>query len=262
MLITAGSDIHDNPEILSSVEFPNDRSVLLIGGDVCKLSGQLRQGLSKKDLLEIQIPQLEKFNGVIVELQRTHPGLHVFFTPGNHDPENEDLLRSHLSGMDVLIDECVELSIDGKVFYLWGTPWQSLDPCGERLEEFSFQRLDDHVKRYLESIPDWVNALLTHSPAATILDRITIESKDYGGSPALVQRINELEELCLHVFGHCHPDYGTKEVFRYPKKGALPPYLAVNASLQKVDGSSWNPPIQVNVEWSDEKERWCAQVVS
>ncbi len=67
-------------------------------------------------------------------------------------------------------------------------------------------------------IPSNVNVLVTHGPPYGFRD--TVVNHDAGrilaikhiGSTTLAKRVLELTELKLHIFGHCHGDYGARKL--------------------------------------------------
>jgi hypothetical protein len=87
-----------------------------------------------------------------------------------------------------------------------------------------------------EKIPAATTILVTHGPAAGILDRCA--NGDRPGCPALRKRIEQLSALKLHQFGHIHEGYGTAQQQHY---------LAINASICTAAYSPTNPPIVIDL---------------
>lgn len=67
------------------------------------------------------------------------------------------------------------------------------------------------IKRHWDAIPDDTNVLVTHGPPAGILDVVYNRAMvpiERVGCHDLMNRINELKQLKLHVFGHIHGSSG------------------------------------------------------
>jgi len=97
------------------------------------------------------------------------------------------------------------------------------------------------LKAKWAQIPDDTNVLLTHGPAMGILDGVerfdpmTRESEiEHVGCYDLYDRIQELKQLQLHVFGHIHLGYGQV------KKGNV---TYINASVCTEEYKPLNVPI-------------------
>lgn len=160
------------------------------------------------------------------------PHAHKITIAGNHDwcfQKQGQLARDCFedSGIVYLEDECA--IIDGFKFY--GSPWQPAFcnwafnlPRGEKLSKvWSF-------------IPDDVNVLITHGPPIGILDKT--RCGDSAGCEDLLGRINNLNNLKLHLFGHIHEAYGE---YRKGNK------IFINASNCTLMYKPKNPPIVVDL---------------
>jgi Icc-related predicted phosphoesterase len=66
------------------------------------------------------------------------------------------------------------------------------------------------LKRRWSFIPNDTDVLVTHGPPFYILDRT--EDLDRAGSQTLEERLQDLKNLKLHVFGHIHEAYGVKTI--------------------------------------------------
>ncbi len=117
------------------------------------------------------------------------------FIGGNHDlflEREEKFFRSILpEGVFYLNDESI--TIEG--IKIWGspvTPW---------FHSWAFNRLrGPDIKKHWDKIPDDVDILLTHGPAAGILDSVGGESV---GCVDLLQAIYRTKPS-IHCFGHIH----------------------------------------------------------
>lgn len=128
----------------------------------------------------------------------------VLFIPGNHDwmfQRNETLARQLMSNAKVLIDETIV--IEGLKIY--GTPWQPF------FHNWAFNlHRGQALKEKWDLIPNDTNILISHGPPYGILDRCP--NGKLAGCADLYKRIFELKDLKLHVFGHIHDMYGTKQI--------------------------------------------------
>ena len=177
----------------------------------------------------------------------------VLLIPGNHDWgfQTDYSLYKHQfkkDGITVLNDDGVE--VEGIKF--WGSP---ITPffC-----DWAFNRHPEDIGRHWDMIPDDVQVLITHGPPHGILDGVPSHEKikigydkhyrpmyakkftdvRHVGCPTLLERIKELKQLKLHVFGHVHEGYGEAEHFGVK---------FVNASIMDEDYRPVNRPIVVEI---------------
>jgi Icc-related predicted phosphoesterase len=125
---------------------------------------------------------------------------------GNHDflfedsPEvAKDILDSRESGIVYLNDSGAEL--EGLKF--WGspvTPW---------FHNWAFNRVEDEINRHWDLIPNDINVLITHGPPYLTLDATKTGLRV--GCPRLANKIKDLSDLKVHVFGHIHEASGIVE---------------------------------------------------
>ena len=138
------------------------------------------------------------------------PIKHKVFIAGNHDfymQQDSTAFRQMLSNYSsVIYLEDSSVTIDGLKIY--GSPWQPWFYDWA----FNFEPND-----YLQAIDKWAeipldtNILLTHGPPYEILDRVAnkgINASYNVGCMYLMDRIRELKNLKLHVFGHIHEAAG------------------------------------------------------
>lgn len=132
---------------------------------------------------------------------------HIVGIAGNHDfiAEQEPSLPRQLP-WTYLCDESVE--IDGLLIH--GAPWSS------RFLDWAFMADDDELAERWALIPDETDILVVHGPPYGIGDRVKLrpgESRDpHVGSRTLLNRVGELKQLQLVVFGHIHEGYGQGEI--------------------------------------------------
>jgi Icc-related predicted phosphoesterase len=140
------------------------------------------------------------------------PHKHKIFVAGNHDwlfERNNDLARTLLDTKIVYLQDS-ECEIDGLKIY--GSPWQP------RFYDWAFNLMrGPELAEKWKLIPNDHDILITHGPPNGILDEVLREwGIDYTGCEELRKRIEEIAEfgrLKLHVFGHIHCGYGTREEF-------------------------------------------------
>ena len=95
-----------------------------------------------------------------------------------------------------LCDQSTEL--DGQVIH--GSPWTPT------FFDWAFMRDDPDLAERWELIPAQVDVLVTHGPPRGFGDRSDRDTSE--GSATLLERLQRLERLRLHVYGHIHEDPG------------------------------------------------------
>src|SRR3984957_20693531 len=111
------------------------------------------------------------------------------------------------AGIDYLEDSGVE--IDGIKY--WGSPVQPWFHSWE----FNKHR-GKEIRTYWDKIDPLTNVLITHGPPYGILDEVPrgIHGVEHVGCEDLLRRIDELKQLKIHCFGHCHRDHNEAPVER------------------------------------------------
>jgi len=152
---------------------------------------------------------------------------------GNHDflfensPEvAKDILDRIGPGIIYLNDSGVEL--EGLKF--WGspvTPW---------FHNWAFNRVGEKINEHWDLIPTDVNILITHGPPYLTLD--ATKSGLRVGCPELANKIKDLSDLKVHVFGHIHEAEGIVE-----KNGVI----YVNATILDLYYEVKNSPVILHV---------------
>lgn len=129
------------------------------------------------------------------------PHRHKIVIAGNHDfaLERTPALVRPLVPPTVTYLEGDTTEVDGLL--VWGGPWIA------RAGRWAFEA--DAVERHAHwaSIPDEADILVTHIPAARVLD-----GSGHGGQwgcELLAERLRALRRLRLHVHGHVHEARGT-----------------------------------------------------
>lgn len=167
---------------------------------------------------------------------------HVVMIPGNHDrlfqidnQKARDILESIRGSFHLLIDE--DTIVDGKVFY--GSPWTPW--FGGNFWAYNLPDPNDNWYRSRgrsricwDNIPDDVEVLITHGPPQGILDEVA--RGQAVGCRWLKERIDKLEKLKLHVFGHIHESRGMRIL-----DGLTKPRIFVNAAICTLDYKPVNP---------------------
>jgi len=152
---------------------------------------------------------------------------HIIIVLGNHDGNYERINAKvrRRNTVHLLFDE--ELIIDGVKFY--GTPWT------KQFFDWHWGKSEDELVEVFAKIPDDVNVLISHSPPFGMMDYV---DGRHEGSVALKDRIAELKELKLHVFGHLHDNGGVVDNGEY---------LSVNASLLDENYYMAKKPVEAEI---------------
>lgn len=176
MIIRAVADLHG---YLPPIERCD---VLLIGGDIAPDRQPLTWYQTEfKDWLH------------------TVPARYVIATPGNHD----FILRDNRAAVDkiglrwhLLVDEGFQ--VDGYQFY--GSPWQL------PFLNWAYNLPEYQIKEKWAAIPENTSVLVLHGPPYCYGD-LTNDGR-HTGSPSLLERIKELPQLKLVIYGHIHEARG------------------------------------------------------
>lgn len=138
---------------------------------------------------------------------------------------------------------------------IYGSPW-TLRFAGMNPDCMAFTKKAHYeLKEYWDKIPDDVDILITHSPPYGMLDQCS----DYRrvGCKHLADRVMNLKNLKLHVFGHIHEAYGqchkayetpgdARNVVKKDYTGSIPiGHLSVNAAIMNEYYKPVNKPIRV-----------------
>jgi Icc-related predicted phosphoesterase len=136
------------------------------------------------------------------------PHKHKIFIAGNHDW----LFETNNSFARTLLDDSITYLQDSNVviegFKIYGSPWQP------RFFDWAFNlnRGAELAKKW-ELIPADTDILITHGPPHGILDEVERQYwTENTGCEELLKRV-EIIKPRLHVFGHIHCGYGTKDEF-------------------------------------------------
>lgn len=176
--------------------------LLIVAGDICGRGN---------------IWEVEEFNTWLGEVRLAYGYKEVLLVPGNHDnPLTNPANHIALSNAKVLVSERFEY--EGFVFY--GTPYVTV------YGRWDFQLGPQGLREEWAKIPEDTVVLITHMPAYGTLDNVEQgrQKQRFGvGCVHLKERIEELPNLKLHVFGHLHLDGGQTK--------ANGKYIAVNAAM-------------------------------
>lgn len=186
-------------------------------GDVLVHAGDLTNAGSTKDVI--------KFNSWIGKL----PHKHKIIIAGNHDRCFEHSLSTKAILTNAIYLQDSAITIDNILF--WGSPWQPMFYSWA----FNLPRGRELAKKW-NQIPYTTDVLITHGPPVGILDQTT--KGDHVGCVDLKDRISNLHNIKLHVFGHIHNAYGKK------KEGRV---QYVNASICTEKYDPINEPIVVDI---------------
>lgn len=162
------------------------------------------------------------------------PHRHKLLIAGNHDRCFEirpDQIRLLLPDGVVYMQDS---GCDLEGIRVWGSPWTP------RFFDFSFMltRGEALAERW-RRIPNDVELLITHGPPQGMADRTS--TGVHAGCEALQQRLQQLPQLRLHIFGHIHEGYGV-----YPNPSGQ--HISVNASSCRWADPGLNPPLVLDLE--------------
>ncbi|WP_416886366.1 metallophosphatase domain-containing protein [Marinospirillum sp.] len=166
----------------------------------------------------------------------SQPHPHKLLVAGNHDLQFEQepcAARARLpSNIVYLQDSSMEL----EGIRIYGSPWTP------RFFDYAFMcpRGEAMAERWAR-IPERTQLLITHGPAQGIAD-LTSTGQQVG-CEALIERLHQLPDLRLHVFGHIHEDYGI-----YPATSTRG-WQSANASSCRWGDPGLNEPLVI--DWSD-----------
>lgn len=157
----------------------------------------------------------------------------IVMIAGNHDGLMKNWEPQLTDNLSYLVDSgCVYQG-----FKIWGSPWT---PTFYNWH-FMKDRGED-IKKKWDLIPDDTEILITHGPPFGILDNVRSPLRSYkdghAGCEDLLQTLDRLKHLKLHVFGHIHEGYG--QIIR---NGVL----HVNASIMNRDYRPENTPIRIEL---------------
>ena len=125
---------------------------------------------------------------------------------GNHDnyvyEEGYQKIFDICKAKGVIYLEDSSVEIDGIKFY--GSPWSL------RFGTWDFMVSEERLAEYWGLIPADTHVLITHTPAYKEGDRVnnSYNLDRHVGSKTLKQRLEELSDLKLHIYGHIHEAYG------------------------------------------------------
>ncbi len=165
--------------------------VLLVAGDVCPVSDHR---------LDFQRRFVE---GPFADwLDRADAGAIVGIA-GNHDfvaEADPELMRA--LPWTYLCDETT--TVEGLAVH--GSPWIPT------FHDWAFMRDDAELEGVWALVPPDVDVLVTHGPPLGHGDLVVDGRR--AGSSTLALRLGELDRLRLHVFGHIHESFGSRDRLR------------------------------------------------
>lgn len=217
MIIDCISDLHG--------DFPD-----LEGGDLLIIAGDI----TASD----KVPQWSEF----YEWLEEQPYRRRILIGGNHDGALEKSISSQQHrdlGFEPDTSICEYLCDSGTEFdgmRIWGSPWTyRFNGMNPACAAFTKREITQLMEQW-ELIPGDIDILVTHTPPLGILDK-----SHFGrfGCHHLYNRLKDLRQLKLHVFGHIHAGHGIIEVPDFPG------VKFANAAQMDEDYKPQNRPIRV-----------------
>lgn len=200
--------------------------------------------LSKRGEIEI----FESFNKWVGKLKSDNVIQQCVVIPGNHDLSTDPkFLRYYQPNYKSYFTNCIFLvgeSFEFEQLKIYGDP-RTPEFCGWGHSYNSSLE----AQEIWSKIPSDTNLLITHGPPYGMLD-MTFYGQKSVGCFDLRERINQLDRLAVHCFGHIHEQYG------FTKNGDK---LFINASSCSLQYSPVNRPIVVQL--SNLAQGWVGRVV-
>ncbi|KAL9656448.1 hypothetical protein ABK040_005213 [Willaertia magna] len=188
------SDTHNKHDYLN---IP-DGDILICCGDI---SCSENDGSSLQDL--------KNFNNYLSQITQVK---HKIVIAGNHDKSltkftKEQIQTEIFTNATYLQDSFV--IIDGIKIY--GTPFVPATSALQASLNPFYKSEQTLMASVFSKIESDTNILVTHCPPYGILDKNNNGTVMHYGSKSLVERIKELKDLKVNVFGHVHGGYGYVE---------------------------------------------------
>lgn len=185
MRIVGLSDTHKQHK---EVHVP-DGDVIVFAGDMCGGGG-------------------EKSARRFVEWFSNLSHSHKIVVAGNHDRCLDNsarvMVKDYFYEKGLIYLEHEPYEIEGIKFF--GSPYTPI------FGHWSFTlKRGEELARQWRQIPDDTNVLITHGPVYGIRDQSGFSS-EHCGCRDLGDRVSELSELKLHIFGHIHDGYGVSHI--------------------------------------------------
>jgi len=205
MKIAIASDVHGLYFDEEKLKYP-EADLLVFCGDILGDYAQNKH-VNARD----QLDELEQFNILLEDFRKQEKYREIICIAGNHGFVFQHLnteARKVLTNATYLQDE--SYIFDG--YKIYGSPWQPY--FGNWAFNFpdhqaNFFRARAHARTCWDKIPDDTAILITHSPPLNILDETSMGF--HAGCQYLGERIDELDSLILHAFGHIHAGRGNVE---------------------------------------------------
>ena len=176
------SDLHGTHQDLKVPE----ADIMIVSGDA---TNQFESWVNEQELLNF----IDWYSKIDIK--------HKIYVPGNHDTfcfNNNKRVRQLFKSKGIIYLDKDSVEIEGLVIYG--------DPVTPRYGNWAFMADRAKIHKHWEVIPEDVNILITHGPPKGILD-LTEDRLGYltlVGCNSLRRRVNELQNLVLHCFGHIH----------------------------------------------------------
>lgn len=135
------------------------------------------------------------------------PHKHKVFIPGNHDgfvEENLHFAKQHINSLPSKVHFLVDESVEINGIKIYGSPWTPTF-----YDWWFMKNRGKEIKQVWDQIPEDTDILVTHGPPATVLDVVPhAYGYDHTGCVDLMNKISNLPNLKLSIFGHIHEAAG------------------------------------------------------
>lgn len=163
---------------------------------------------------------------------------------GNHDnflQENKGWADLTSLGFTYLCDSGTEF----EGLRIWGSPWtKKFTSQNPECAAFSLG-LDVQMMEKWELIPPDTHILITHTPPFATLDRSHKYSHRFG-CVKLADKLLNMNNLKLHVFGHIHGGYGMHRQVHHWNEDVMG-HFSVNAAIMDESYNPTNKPIRIEL---------------
>jgi Icc-related predicted phosphoesterase len=121
---------------------------------------------------------------------------------GNHDRFVQNFKDDFTNKLPKSIIYLEDSSVEIEGLKIYGTPWSKV------FGGWAFNASENALQALFDGIPEDIDILISHAPQYKMLDNISGRNV---GEKTLSSKIQKLNNLSLHVFGHIHDEFGMKK---------------------------------------------------